>query len=416
MTALAPGRRSAAVSALVAARIVYAFNWYNVGAVLPIIGSSLHASTPELGLVLGAFLVGVAIFQIPAGLASVRYGPRRVSLAGIALFGSAGIVSAFAPSWPWLALLRFVGGIGAAFFFSPALSLIAAYFPPARRGPIVGLYNGGFSLGGALGLFAGAALGVSEGWPAALGFGGAALLGATAVSWLVVPKAPDGSGRTGSGSVRLTGIAVIRSRSIWALSLALTGFWGAVYVVAQYFVDFAHTAHPEWGIGGAALLTATVVVMAFPGGPIGGWLAERGGDRRWLIGIAGFGASVLFFAIPFASFLELWPLFLVLGFLDGLVFAILYLIPTYLPETAGEGLALGVAVLNSVQVILGSAIAIAFGFIAGAYGYTDAWLFVGAISAGLVPLLWGVAPSRARHEPVPLGPREGAEPLPTAAR
>ncbi|HEV2520695.1 MAG TPA: MFS transporter [Thermoplasmata archaeon] len=399
-------RRTGAVATLVATRVVYAYNWYNVGAVLPLIGRSLHASTAALGVVLGAFLIGVSLFQLPAGLASARYGPRGVSLAGVALFGLAGVASAFSPNWQILAILRFVGGIGAAFFFAPALSLIASYFPGSERGPVIGLYNGGFSIGGALGLLGGATLGSVQGWAAALGYGGVALLGATAVTWVVVPPPGATAAPESKAGLRSMGSAVLRSRSIWALSLAIAGFWAAVFIIAQYFVDYAQAIHPDWGLAPVALLAASVVLIAFPGGPIGGWIAERGRDRRLLVGLAGLVTSLLVFAIPFASLAELWPIFLAAGFFDGMTFAILYLIPTYLPETSGEGLALGVGVVNSIQVLVGSVIAVIFGVIAGSFGYTDAWLFAGAVSVGLLPLLFFVQPNRGRSV---LSNRSGAD-------
>jgi MFS family permease len=392
---LSAARRGSAVGALFVARVVYAYNWYNVGAVLPLIGAGLQAGPASLGIVLGAFLVGVSLFQVPAGLASVRFGPRPVSLGGIALLGLSGVASAFAPSWPVLALLRFAAGAGAAFFFSPALGLIASYFPPSHRGPAIGLFNGGFSVGGALGLFAGAAIGVSHGWPAALGYGGVAMLLATAVAWVVIPDPPALRTRNSARETWEAGKRVLRSRSIWALSIALSGFWASAYIVAQYFVDFAQTVHPDWGIGLAAILTSVVVVLALPGGPFGGWLAERGGDRRVLLGVFGAAAGLLIVAIPFATLDELWMMFVAIGFFDGMCFSIVYLIPSYLPETGVEGLALGVGVVNSIQVVIGSASAVAFGFIVEAAGYTDAWLFAGLFTLGVLPLLALVRPNRA---------------------
>lgn len=399
MSELPPGRRAVPSSVLFLVRIVYAFNWYNIGAVLPLIGSSLDASPAELGVVLGAFLLGVGIFQVPAGLAAVRWGSRRVSLAGVGLFGVASVASAFAPTWPTLALIRFVGGVGAAFFFSPALSLIASYFPGGERGPVIGFYNGGFSIGGAVGLVGGVALGLTFGWPAALAAGGVALLAVSVAAYFVLPnQAPEGSSRN-SAAVYAAGRAVLRSRSIWGLSLALTGFWTAIYLVAQDFVDYSQTAHPSWGAGLAALLTAIVVFMAFPGGPIGGWFAERGRERRLLIGLFGAVVGVLVLLVPFATLWTIGPLFLALGFLDGVVFAILYLIPTYLPETQGEGLALGVGVVNSIQVLLGSGFVVLFGVVVERFGYTDAWLYAGLLSLALLPALVLVAPSRGARRP-----------------
>lgn len=395
MAELAEGRRAGPTVTLFIARLVYAFNWYNIGAVLPLIGTALHAGPAELGVVLGAFLVGVGVFQVPAGFAAIRWGARRVSLAGLVLLSLGGIASAFAPSWQILALLRGVAGVGAAFVFSPGLSLVASYFPAGKRGPVVGFYNGGFSVGGALALVVGAYLGSVAGWTAALLWGGIALLITTVAAWRILPRETVEGSASRLSEVWRAGREILRSRAIWALSIGLVGFWSAIYVVAQDFVSFGVTDHPEWGIGAAASLAAGVVIASFPGGPVGGWLAEQGRDRRVLaVGFTLVSAFVVFL-VPFAPLWLLVPALLGLGFADGVVFAILYLIPTYLPETRGEGLALGVGVVNSIQVLLGSGGAVAFGFIVAGYGYTTAWLFTGTLTVVLLPLFLFVPPSRA---------------------
>lgn len=402
---LPPERRTLPTVALFAARVVYAFNWYNVGAVLPLIGGGLHAGPAQLGIVLGAFLVGVGIFQVPAGFASLRWGARRVSMGGLLLLGLASLASAFAPSWPALAVLRFFAGVGAAFFFSPALSLIASYFPSGRRGPVIGLYNGGFSMGGAAGLFLGAFLGSLWGWPVALAVGGLAMLIATAVCWAALPQDSAEPSAPSFQSIRGAARDVLLSRSIWALALSLTGFWGAIYIVAQYFVAFGESVHTEWGGGVAAGLAAVVVLLSFPAGPLGGWIGERGRDRRWLLLAFGGLAGVMTILVPFLGLIPLTVDLVGLGLVDGIVFAILYLIPTYLPETRGEGLALGVAVVNSIQVGIGSALAVLFGFLVALEGYTAAWVLAGAIALLLLPLLGWVRPNRGAVASSPPSPR-----------
>jgi predicted MFS family arabinose efflux permease len=380
-------------------RVIYAFNWYNIGAVLPLVGRTFHATTSALGIVLGAFLVGVGIFQIPAGLVDLRWGPRRTSLFGAALMGGACFLSGFAPTLLLLAGLRFVAGVGAAFFFSPALSLISSYFPPGRRGPVIGLYNGGFSLGGAIGLGAGAVTAIGLGWPFALGIGGAGLLAMAGIGHWGLPPEPR-AGRTPDAAERWRSTAgIFRSRSIWALALALTGFWGAIFIAAQYFVEYVHAVHPVWGIGLAGVLAAVLVLVSFPGGPLGGWIAERSLDRRAVLVVFAVGTGVLVLLVPFLGLTSTAVDFAVLGLLDGVAFAVLYVIPTYLPESRGHGVALGIAFVNSVQVLLGSGIAIGFGFIADAAGFTVAWLYAGVLTVALVPLLAWVQPSRGRSPP-----------------
>ena len=398
---LPPGKRAGPTATLFIARVVYAFNWYNVGAVLPLIGSSLAAGPVQLGIILGAFLVGAGLFQVPAGLAAIRYGARAVSLFGLVVLGAASLASAFSPNWETLAALRAVAGFGAAFFFAPALSLIASYFPAGQRGPVIGFYNGGFSIGGAAGIIGGVYLGIVGGWPLALGVGGAVLLAVAAVSSWALPEAGPAPPAASTLSLGLAARRIMGSRSIWALSLALAGFWAAIYLVAQDFVDFGVTVHPAWGVALPAALATGLIVASFPGGPVGGWLAERGRDRRALAGAFTALAGALVLVIPFAPLALLVPVMLGLGFAEGIVFAILDPIPTYLPESSGEGLALGVGVVNSIQVSIGSGLAVLFGLIVATYGYTVAWEFIGALTLGALPLLLLVDASRGGQRPSP---------------
>jgi predicted MFS family arabinose efflux permease len=374
-----------------------------VGAVLPLIGISLAANAAELAIVLGAFLVGVGIFQVPAGVLDLRWGSRRTALMGLVVMGTAGVASAFSTQILDLVVLRFVAGAGAAFFFSPALSLIASYFPAGQRGPVIGLFNGGFSVGGAIGVTAGAAIGLRFGWQYALGLGGAGLLALVLYNWIVLPREQVSRASRDRTQLLAAVLRVLRSRSIWALSLAFSGFWGAVYLVAQDFVEFAYKTHFAWGTQTAANIATVFIVMSFPGGPLGGWLAEQGWDRRWVLVIFAAGDGLLIASIPFLGLYVSAGVFVFLGLFDGIVFAVLYLIPSYLPESQGESLALGIAVINSIQVLLGSAMVVVFGFIAVTVGFTAAWIFAGALTLAGLPLVLFVAPNRAGtpRPPVP---------------
>ena len=388
--------------------MVYAFNWYNVGALLPLIGATFAANTAQLNVVLAAFLVGVGIFQVPAGFLDLRWGSRRTALAGLVLMGAASTASALSPTLLDLAVLRFLAGVGAAFFFSPALSLVASYFPAGQRGPIIGLYNGGFSLGGAIGVTAGAAIGLRFGWPFALGVGGVALLGMVAFNWWVLPNPLARAAAAGVAQRWAVARQVLRSRSIWALSLGLAGFWAAVYVVAQDYVKFAHVAHGAWGIQTAANLATIFIVASFPGGLLGGWIAERGGDRRIFLAVFGVADGVLIGAIPVFGLYATAGVFAVAGLFDGVVFAVLYLVPSYLPESRGAGLALAIAVVNSIQVLLGSIFAVVFGLVAFHAGFSDAWLLTGAFTIALIPLVLLVSPNRGGSAIPAPGPAAGA--------
>ena len=387
MTALDPSARRAAASMLVLARIVYAFSWYNVGAVLPLIGSNLHATTAELGIVLAAFLVGAGIFQIPAGLLSMRWGYRSTSIFALGLMGSFCVASGLSPNWEVLACLRFGAGAGAAFFFAPALGLVSSYYPTGTRGPVIGIYNSGFSIGSGAGLFMGALIGVAWGWPWALVVGGIALLVVGLGASVSLPPLERATFASSWGAAWNAGLPILRSRNLWALSLGLSGVWAAFYVVAQYFVQFATTVHPTWPIAVAAGIPTAMIITEVFGGPIGGWLAERRADMRRILLLWTLASAAGIFLIPFLPLDAFWPLFVFLGFADGVMFAVLYLVPTYLVEGQGENLALALGFVNSIQLFLGSLFAVVFGVVAGAVGYEVAWLFAAALTAGFLPII-----------------------------
>jgi MFS family permease len=410
----APAGRHTVAAALFGARLVYAYNWYDIGAVLPGVQAGLHASIAELGFALGAFLVGVAIFQVPAGFAALRWGPARCSVLGLALMGAGCLASAFAPTVLLLALLRFVAGVGAAFFFAPGIALIVDRYPAGERGPVIGLYNGAFSGGGAAGLLLGAWAGAALGWAFALGIGGALLLVTAALLAYVLREPRGGPARHPVGEIWRRGARILRSRSIWALAFGLTGFWAAVYIVAQYLVQYGHDARPEWGTGVTAAVAAAVVVISLPGGPVGGWLGERARDPRVTIALFAGATSALVLLVPFAALPVLVPALLALGFCDGLVFAIQYLLPANFAASRDEGIALGVGFINMVQVVVGGGIVVLFAYLVSGAGYTTAWVVTAMLGLATLPLLLFVerGPSSAPVDAAPGGAGPARAPPP----
>lgn len=388
MNELDSSTRRAASGMLVLARMVYAFNWYNVGAVLPLIGKGLGAGTSQLGIVLGAFLVGAGIFQIPAGILAMRWGYRSTSIFALALMGTFGIASAVSSDWVTLAVLRFGAGAGAAFFFAPALGLVSSYYATGSRGPVIGIYNSGFAIGSSVGLFGGALVGATAGWPWALAVGGLALVMVAAGAAVLLPPFVQVNRPLNWRAAWRSGRPLLRSRNLWALALGLTGVWTAFYAAAQYFVQFAHSVHPEWPIALAAGIPTAFILTGVLGGPIGGWFAERRADMRRILVLWAIASAVGLLLIPFLPLVALWPVFVFLGFADGVLFAVLYLVPTYLPEGRGENMALSLGFVNSIQLFLGSLIAVLFGVVAEGPGYTTAWIFAGILCVGFLPFLY----------------------------
>ena len=365
---------------------------------LPLVRDTFGIGAAALAIVLGAFLAGAAIFQLPAGFVAQRWGNRATSVAALAAMGAFGLASAAAPDWPSLALLRFGVGAGAAFFFAPALGLVTEYYPAGQRGRVIGWYNAGFSAGAGIGLFGGAVVGELVGWRWALAVGGFALLAGTVVAAVRLPRRPPAAVAPLADRWAAAG-RVLRSRALWALALGTSGLWGGFYVAAQYYVLYASRVHANWSLAFAALVPALMIAAEVVGGPLGGARADRRGRARQALVVWGVGTGIGIALIPYLSFLEVWPMFAFLGLADGVVFAVLYLIPTYLPEIRTSEFALALALLNSIQIFVGTGIALGFGFLVERWGYPIAWIVTGLAAAAPLPLLAAVP----RDRPRPVG-------------
>ena len=111
-----------------------------VNIALPSIAADVDATTSDLQWVIAAYSVVLAGFVLVGGGLADRYGRKGLFMTGLALFGSASIVAVFATEAWHLIASRAVMGLGAAFFFPPALSLLAVIFQPDERGRAVSIW------------------------------------------------------------------------------------------------------------------------------------------------------------------------------------------------------------------------------------------------------------------------------------
>jgi DHA1 family bicyclomycin/chloramphenicol resistance-like MFS transporter len=81
---------------------------------LPMIGHELAADDNHRQLVIGSFLLGMALAQVVFGPLSDSLGRKPILLFGIALFGVGCLVSIWAPTFEMMILGRLTQGIGAA--------------------------------------------------------------------------------------------------------------------------------------------------------------------------------------------------------------------------------------------------------------------------------------------------------------
>jgi MFS transporter, ACDE family, multidrug resistance protein len=369
---------------LIALRIGYAYNWFDVGPGLPAIGAEFGVGVADWGLLIAAFLVGAGLFQVPAGFLARRYGSRILSLSGTGLLAIGSFGGAFAPSFGSLLALRLLSGIGAALFFSPAIGLVASLYPEGRRGVPVGTFSSAFSAGAALGLIGSSALVPIIGWRWALAVGGLALGVITLAAVLGIPR---GAGAP-SPDQPPTGVpAALRYRGTWVVGLAFIGVEGASFATGQFIVPYGETV-----LGWAALLAGGVGMMfVLPsvfGGPVGGSVAERHTNHRTQFVVASVIAASVLLALPFVGWVGAIAIGSVFSFAYGAIYAVMYVLPHYWRAVPSGEIPLAIGLFNSIQLAGGAVVSAAFAWVVAERGYSVGWWFLsGTMVAFLVALV-----------------------------
>ena len=136
-----PVRPWASLGVLCLANFLILLDATIVSIALPDVQSTLDAGIDEALWVLDGFLLAFASLLIVAGRVGDLLGPRRVFVGGLALFTLASLLCGLAGTPGELIAARVVQGVGAAALLPQALVLIAATFPPARRGAAFGLFT-----------------------------------------------------------------------------------------------------------------------------------------------------------------------------------------------------------------------------------------------------------------------------------
>lgn len=122
-----------------------------IAPVLPLFAKEFGVGVAMVGFTIAVFGLGRFFTNIPAGLASERYGRRRVMLAGLLIVTVSSLLMALSNSFLELVIYRFTTGIGNAIYLTSAITVLADISTQENRARYMSLQQGSLLLGVGIG-------------------------------------------------------------------------------------------------------------------------------------------------------------------------------------------------------------------------------------------------------------------------
>ena len=395
--------RNAQVVSLLLARVFYSANWFNIAAIFFLIALDLEQDISRLGLVTASFIIGVGIFQVPAGILAAKYGANKIAVFGILLASFCALLTGVSNTILQIAILRFVVGMGMACFFGPSVILISQYLGRQSEGLGIGLINSAHAIGGIIGIFGWVILAQLSGWRSSLVIGGA--LGLVTGLVLIISvlvskpkiKSQDDSltlqnevadpniatefPENGAG-ISLSGLRrTIFNRSLVILGLTLLSFQAGSSIILTFVVYY---------LGGSLKIDFTVagfigslnLVIALLFSPIFGRVYDRTKKAKRILIISGLAAAFSIWGMSVPSVFVIIPSMIVSAIFLCAGFVIVY---AEAKRTSGiehlnpQYQTLAVSFVNGISLFGAFWIPVLFSLAVDHFGFSFAWLLGGLI-------------------------------------
>jgi len=361
--------------------------WISFASVTDQAARTFHTTSLAIGLLVSVGPICSAIFSIPAGALSDRFGYR----APLLWAGLATVVFAFlrplAGSFPSLLALTVVLLVPQPFLINAIADLVNRHFPDEESATATGL--------GTMSIFLGITVGVAvtPGLVAVLGIRGAQFLYAAFAAlalvafWVVTPRrVPVRLRAPEELTMRVAVARVLRSRTLWKLSAVLFCGFGFYLGMTTWLSEILK----PHGINdtGAGLVAGTITVGGIVGSVALGAASDHIRRRKPFIIAAGLvSVPTLLFLGHLASFAALVIVAFVLGFflLAALPVSIAWVSEE--PSLGAQVASTGVGVILMAGNLGGALVVAIMGVIKNAQGnYSGAVLFAAALAVVAVAI------------------------------
>jgi len=234
----------------------------------------------SLGILSGAYFYTYAALQLPVGLLTDRYGPRKLMAAAaiVCALASAGFASS--ESLLVASIYRSLIGGAVAFGFVGTLSIITQFFSPGRFALLAGLVQSMGMIGAIVGQAPLRVLVENRGWQETFLWLMLAGLILGVLLFTVVPRRSNKDQHTEKQNLMHSLRQVARNPQSWlcagigfglaAPMLSFAGLWAIPWLELSYGIDKKQ----------AAGLVSMLFLGWAIGSPLCGWLSDRMGKRK----------------------------------------------------------------------------------------------------------------------------------------
>jgi MFS family permease len=366
-----------ATLSLMLARVVYTINWFNIASIFYLVASDFIEDIALLGIISASFLIGVGLFQVPAGIIAAKYGPRKIAIYGIIIASSAALATGFAANTLQITLLRFIVGLGMACFFGPSVILVSKYLGKESEGLGIGLLNSAHALGGIIGLFGWVMLAEYLGWRAALILSGG--LGISTAIMLNTALLKDVDEIRNEFKIRISDVfCTIFNKSLIILGITLLGFQAGASMILTFSV-FYFVDHLKINPVDAGLIGSLSLIVALISSPFFGKLYDRIGNARKLLFISGVISAGSLAGFATDSLYVITASILITGFFLSAGFVVVYARAKEINKAQPQYQTLAVSFVNGVSLFGVFWVPVLFSSIVSSLGYEIAWLLGGLV-------------------------------------
>lgn len=267
---------------------------FAVAGLMPQLAAGLHVTVPQVGYLITAYAVAMALGGPLVSAAVLRLRARTALVVLSAVFLAGNALAAAAPTYPVMVVARIVTGATAQAYFGVAVSLAVRLARPELRGRAVAVVMNGLMLGTLLGLPLATLVGERFGWRAAFGAVGILTVLAAAVTGRAVPNIAYADA---DGVPLRRRLAVFTRPRLW-LTLSTSTF-----VIGATFAAFSYLNPILTGVTGFRPSTVPLLLIAYGAATVlGNTVVGRLADRYAVPVVASGLALNLAFLVGFALF------------------------------------------------------------------------------------------------------------------